>query len=595
MYGKFKYIIFFLSLIFTAPLPAFSAGIDLSQASTFRTDKDYKAYIIRYAPSENAFIAVQRLAERYIHEGSWEVAAEIFKTYKPMFSGMEKRFDLIINILLAPTENLIITELGPEINTASNEYHPNPTADGKKLYFNRIRRGNEDIFIAEINDDSTDSSKWKKAQPIGIYINTPRNEAIMSVAADEQQLILFGNYPNSIGKGDLFYSVRRKGIWFGINHFPRPVNSVYFESDGQLVNGGRVILFASDRPGGIGETHFKGDNYHGDISGNVDIYACIKGEDGKWGQPINLGSNINTPFSERTPFLHPDGKTLYFSSDGHYGLGRSDIFVSTRLSDTSWTEWSEPVNLGKEINTPFKDFSYKVSTNGEYAFFSKAGPNGDFDIYTKTLPKNVRPGRVVQISGFITDNQESPLEAEISVMNNDSGVVSRTTSIVSSGAYNLHLLHGQKYLLAINKKNYKPHKFTVDLTFLRDDMKYNFIDTVRLNFDSTLYDSLKIDDVRFFSCSDLIDSSSFNELDRLIHILNDNREFKIKMLVVYDHIGSEQFNEFLYRLRVDNILDYLISNGVTRNQIILGKGKVEAFSPNGHTCRSFVKFTPYVE
>ena len=250
---------------------------------------------------------------------------------------------------------------------------------GKKLYFTRIdaskgKSANEDIYVSELTSNpGTLNQKWGPAEKIqGEQIISKNNEAIMSISEDGQKLIIFGNYKGSFERGDIFWSDKDYlGNWGKPKHFPWPVNTNYFDSDGQLVAGDQAIIFVSDRPGCIGETHYKGKPFHGDISGNVDIFISVKGDDGIWGEPINLGPNINTPYTERFPFLHPDGKTLYFCSDGHYGLGRSDVFMSKRLKEDSWTEWSEPVNLGKEINTPEKEFNFKVATNGKYGLFSQ--------------------------------------------------------------------------------------------------------------------------------------------------------------------------------------------------------------------------------
>ena len=116
-------------------------------------------------------------------------------------------------------------------------------------------------------------------------------------------------------------------------------------------------------------------NYHGDNQYPSDIYVSLRDENDIWGVPFNIGDSINTIFTERSPFLHPDMKTLYFSSDGHGGLGKLDVFMSTRLYDSCWTCWSDPINLGKEINTIESDWGYKISTDGKTAYFTKEKTN----------------------------------------------------------------------------------------------------------------------------------------------------------------------------------------------------------------------------
>ena len=555
-------------LYFILPGPQLLAA-DLTEGSTPETDKDYKKYIVNNAPSENAYVAVQRLAERYIINKQWDSAATIFKGYKPLFPGMEEKFDKTIALLEAPEENLVITELGPEINTPDHEYHPNPSADGTKLFFNRVKNTNEDIYISDVKVDENGKYIIGKAKSLGSYINTGRNEAVMSVSPDLKQLIIFGNYPNSYGNGDLFFTENHKGFWTSIFHFPRPVNTKYFESDGQLLQDGNVILFASDRPGGIGGKHFKGSPYHGDNSGNVDLYVCIKDSLGKWQEPVNLGITINTPYTERTPFLHPDGKTLYFSSDGHYGLGRSDIFVSTRLSDSSWAEWSEPVNLGKQINTVYKDISYKVSTDGELAYFAKASENGDFNIYTITVPHKVRPGNVVEVHGIVTDEEQMPIEADISVMDNDSTVVSETKSDEETGEYSFHVLEGREYIIDIEKENYFSEILTLDLDEDIIPPVINRVDTIKMVFDTAQFKAMELKRIRFHAEGDLVDTASFAELNRLANILKKNKGFKVSVYVHPEGRGSPEFNNFVLAMRRKNLIKYLNEAGVSDNQLVI--------------------------
>jgi len=152
-----------------------------------------------------------------------------------------------------------------------------------------------------------------------------------------------------------------------LNHFGGWV------SDVMIANGGKAILFASNMLGGK-NLHPQNDGvtfFHGDMQYQSDIYVIVQNSDGEWGEPVNLGNNINTPYSERTPFLHHDNKTLYFSSDGHGGLGKMDVFKSVRLRDDCWDCWSAPVNMGKEINSSGDDIGFKITEDGRKAYFSK--------------------------------------------------------------------------------------------------------------------------------------------------------------------------------------------------------------------------------
>ena len=150
---------------------------------------------------------------------------------------------------------------------------------------------------------------------------------------------------------------------------------------------------------------------------NGDVLISRKDQNGQWTEPESLGYQINTPYAERTPFLHPDMKTLYFSSDGHGGIGKLDVFKSTRLADSCWNCWSKPINLGKEINTEESDWGYKISTDGENAYFSKKkSANENEDIFSLNLPSHLRPDFVATVSGKLLDKQNKPISAEINVL-----------------------------------------------------------------------------------------------------------------------------------------------------------------------------------
>lgn len=379
--------------------------------------EDYKSFVKTYAPDEDAFIAVQRIAKPFIDRFDWDGAIAVYEKYKPRFPLMGARFDKIVQLLREPSSNLQIKNLGPGINSQYDEIKPTPTADGTRMYFASKDRpsafGGLDLYMSKLEGDS-----WGPAVNLGANINTKEHESINSISAEGTKIVLYGAFEGHMGRGDNFYFEKTPQGWSRIKVFPLPVNSKDFDSDGYFTADGKAFIFTSDRGGVIGERHPKGDPdlqinpYHGSYGGNTDIFVCIRQGYG-WSDPINLGPVINTQYCERSAFLHPDGKTLYFSSDGHYGLGKLDVFKSVRLNEYSWTEWSPPVNLGKDINTSDDDWGYKVSTDGEVSYFSAVGKMGGYglsDIYSISLPKAVQPEeKVITISGKVLDENGKPV------------------------------------------------------------------------------------------------------------------------------------------------------------------------------------------
>ncbi|MGH2576035.1 MAG: hypothetical protein ACRDFC_10090, partial [Ignavibacteria bacterium] len=498
---------------------------------TITSEEELKQYINAVAPEEDAFVAVQRLAASHLENKNWKVATKIFERYRELFPNMILRFDEIINLLNTPSQNLTLTNISG-VNTEADEYFPVLTIDGKKMYFTGSGRadgfGGEDIYYSEFKDNV-----WNIPKNLAKPFSTKGDDAINSVSADGNVLVLFGNYKGAFGGGDNFYVERKSYGWTEIKIFPKPLNSTYWDCDGFLTADGKAFLFSSDRKGGIGEFHKGGIFFHGYYEGNTDIYVCLKTDAG-WSDPINLGNKINTPYTERSPFLHPDGKTLYFSSDGHYGLGGLDVFKVVRQSENSWTDWSDPVNLGKDINTGGFDVAYKISTDGQLAYFSsnRTGGFGGYDIYSITLPEDAKPKKnVVTIKGKVTDENDLPLEADLKwyeLSSNEN--VGLLKSNPETGDYLIALPVGKNYSYFAEKTGYYSVSNEIDLS---DEKSFKEINVdIKLISIKTLQETgtgIKLNNIYFdFDKYDL-KPESFTELDRLFLFLTDNSGINVEI------------------------------------------------------------------
>jgi len=552
--------------------------IDLTTAPTSTNLEKYEEFVRTNAPSEDAFVAVLRISEEYVKEHQWDRAADVFTKYRSYFTGMEKRFDKMTAMLKAAEQNLTVTNLGEGTNSTENgEYKPTPSADGFYIYFTRSENpdgmGGEDIYVSEFRD-----GKWQMAENMGKVINTKGNESMNAISADGNRLLIFGNYSQSLGNGDIFYSDKTSDGWSKVKHLPEPVNSKNFESDAMITSDGNALIFTSDRPGGTGDYKEKGTEMHGDTWGNTDIYVSLKDGD-EWGEPINLGSVINTPYTERTAFLHPDGRTLYFSSDGHYGLGHLDVFKSVRLSENSWTEWSEPVNLGKEINTAGDDWGYKVATSGDLAYFS-AVEGGAYDIFSITLPKELRPDLVATIRGKVTDEEGKTLEADIIWEDLETGKnVGQLKSDPRKGAYFIVLPLGKNYGYYAEKKGYYPVSKNVDV---RDKSKpLNITENIVLISIEEMKAkelSVRINNIFFDYNKFELKSESFTELNRLAKILKES-DLRVEISGHTDARGSDKYNLELSKNRAQSVVNYLISIGCRKENLIAkGYGETKPVS-----------------
>jgi outer membrane protein OmpA-like peptidoglycan-associated protein len=564
------YLIFFLSININVSSSSFTSQ------SHPQNREEIEKLIEKVAPNEDAFLGVQTIAAHYVKIKDWLGASAIYQKYKDKFPWMEERFDKIILMLESEDEKIEIKNLGDSINAKYSNYAPVPSADGKTLYFCSPDRpdgfGGEDVWVSKYSDNN-----WHIPTNLGPQINSELNEAIVSISTDGNTLILFIN-------GDLYYVERNKTGWSDLQPFPSPINSKFWDGDGSFTSDGKAFIFASDRPGtNIGDYHPAGVPFHGDKLGNIDIYVTVKTDSG-WGRPINLGIRINTPFCDRSPFLHPDGKTLYFCSDGHYGLGHLDVFKATKLEEDSWTDWSEPVNIGKEINTTENDIGYHITTKGEIAYFStlnfEKGLNL-YNLYSITLPYIARPEPVAMIRGIIRDENDNNLDADIIWTDLETGKdLGRLKSNPQDGSFFIALPLGKNYDIHAEKDGYFPVSKNMNLKFL-DSAIEDDINIVLFSKEKILNKFIKLNIVFFDFNKDMLKGESNVELTRLLKLVRELSEYNIEIVGHTDSIGTDEYNLDLSYRRAQAVVDYLVSKGIDKHRLIAkGYGERQPIAPN---------------
>lgn len=343
-----------------------------------------------------------------------------------------------------------IENIGPGINTSKDEYIPRVSADGKQLYFLSKNRdgglGGEDVWYCERKEDGS----WGAPKNFR-SLNTSSHEGILAISPDGNVAIVFGNYPGSFGGGDLFYSVKTENGWSYPCNLGGTINTKNWETLAALGPDGKTLIYTTDRKGGKGKT---------------DLWVTQLTENG-WTEPRNLGNVVNTDKSEMWPFIAADGKTLYFSSDGHFGFGGSDLFMVKRLDDT-WTNWSEPVNLGRYVNTMKDDQDFSVSGSGINGYITRSkaadGYGGD-DLYQFYLPVQFRPEQVYNVYGRVNDENDSNAHVTIRYFDmTDGKEVNFTSTNVQDGMYTIALQKGKKYQVVINMKGFLYYSTVLDLS-----------------------------------------------------------------------------------------------------------------------------------
>jgi outer membrane protein OmpA-like peptidoglycan-associated protein len=447
--------------------------------------------------------------------------------------------------------------LGNAINSKFNEICPVVSPDGQKLYFTRWKHPdnlgankNQDIWVSNWQPDRT----WSKATLYPAPINNDENNAVCGITPNGKTLLLNNVYgkDGTMEKGVSFSFLLRTGEW----SFPKALKILNFKNKSEfseytLAPNGKVLVMTTETK---------------DTYGGKDIYVSFLNADDSWSEPKNVGPVVNTGEAESTPFIAPDGVTMYFSSSGHVGYGNNDIFLSRRLDDT-WQNWSVPENLGPIVNTPQWDGYFSVSAKGDYAYFSSTENSiGAEDIYRIKIPEKARPLTLIQLTGqVINQKTKEPMAARLLIKSKFNP--SDTLSIDYDpyvGDYSFMWPAKKAFTVQIKKAGYfskvEHFDFTSEKNFLQVNRNF-FLQTVEKNKAYALanisFDQGKADLKPGFEA----------ELEKVIAILSDNDQYTLLLEGHTDNQGDWNDNLKLSLERVENVKAYLVSKGVDARRI----------------------------
>ncbi len=464
--------------------------------------------------------------------------------------------------------------IGTNINTPDWEYLPSFTADGKYLVYTARRNNQEDLFISEQVD-----GEWQKGQPLE-QINTPMSEGAQNISADGRMLVFTAcNRREGYGSCDLYFSAWQGSGWSKPANLGNTINSGSWESQPSLSADGRTLYFASDRPGGIGKR---------------DIWVS-RLENGKWGEPQNLGPVINTPDDDESPFMHPDGKTLYFMSKGHPGMGGSDIFVARKDDEGAW---QVPENLGYPINTEANEGALVVSLDGKTAYFASdqlgelgySGVGATTDIYSFELHPAARPEPVTYVRAVVRDaDTGEPLSAVVEFVNLDTEAIHLRARTGSDGAFLSTLPLGADYGLNVSRSGYLFHSENFALSD-KNSLHDPFLLEIdlrpvpgerELGSEDEPEEPVVLRNVFFETGSAALKSGSRMELDRLKSLLDEHPSISIQINGHTDDVGEEADNLKLSEDRAQAVLDYLVQAGIDPGRLqARGFGESRPIAPN---------------
>ena len=445
---------------------------------------------------------------------------------------------------------------GPGINTQYGEYFPAITGDGKQFLFTRglPREGMPGFFNEDFFTSNNLNSVWQTAQPISI-INSYGNEGAPSLSADGNIMFFAscsdetGDYgtPDRKGYGscDIFYSQKVNGKWTKPRNAGPSINTANFESQPSFSSDGKELFFVR----GI---------LHRGAAKEYDIYVSKISDDGKFTAPVKLGPNINTSQKEESVFIHPDNMTLYFSSEGHPGLGGLDIFMSKRQPNG---EWGPAINLGYPINSFAEDNSLLVNPGGKIAYFAsnRAGGFGDLDIYLFDLPEDVRPEKITYVKGKIYNSKtKETLEASFELVDLETQLSVTKSYSQKNGEFFVTLTANKNYLVNVNKDGFLFYSDNFSLKGKETDFTKPFLLDIPLDpIDTGTVVELK--NVFFDVGKADLKPESKAELDKLGAFLIKNPSLKIELGGHTDSDGIRKSNIILSENRAKAVYDYLIA------------------------------------
>ncbi len=460
---------------------------------------------------------------------------------------------------------IIIEALDENVNSNVSELNPLLSPDGKTLYFSRKNhpenvggvKDDEDIWYSQLDNNG----QWQLAQNMREF-NTPGPNFMNSINAvtpdGKSAIIVLGNKYLANGKMMAGVSVSSNvgGTWSK----PKPMeikNEYNFSEKANffLTNNRRTLLMSVERE---------------DSEGDRDLYVSFLQNDSTWTEPLNLGNVLNSAGEESAPFLASDDKTLYFSSNGFSGYGGSDIYVSRRMDDT-WTNWSEPENLGPDINSPLEDLFFNIPAYSEFAYYSRGVTENNTDIFRVKLPILRSPEPWVTVRGKIIDSETGqPLGAKIIYERLPDGLESGISqSNPATGEYELTLPAGKLYGIRAEAPDRMSESQNLDLTGITEDRvidrDFN-LDPIKV---ATIEEdaSIVLNNVFFDFDKSVLKPESYPELDRMIKIMNDKATIHVEVSGHTDATGPENYNLELSKRRANAVAKYLSDHGIDKGRL----------------------------
>lgn len=476
---------------------------------------------------------------------------------------------------------VFVDNVGPSINTEYDEYNPVITADGRMVYFTSRRKykgaeysddGNyfENIFFSRHRGDE----QWSQSEMVEGINNHKDHDAVQGITVDGHKMLIY----RANNGGDLYETVKKGGKWEKPKAL-KVLNSKWHETSASYAYDGKTIYFCSDREGGYGEH---------------DIYRSVMNAKGEWSKPENLGDVVNTAYDEKSVFAHPDGKTLYFCSDGHPGFGGYDIFVTSYENG----QWTQPINLGYPVNTSDNDAYFVVTADKRTGYYSskQAGGNGGYDIYKLSflgpekefayrVDNDLITGAESYVDVDIKREQVAIEEARLTLLRGIVVDASTKMPIVGAsidlydiaqnkqllsfetddeGRFLLSLPAGHNYGENVNAPGYLFHSENFNIP---EDAKYVVVEqTIELD-KIAVGKSIVLNNIFFDFDKTTLKPESITELDKVYDLMVQNPTIVVELSGHTDNKGSAAYNKDLSMRRAQVVVDYLMRKGIPKKRL----------------------------
>lgn len=457
------------------------------------------------------------------------------------------------------------------LNSVSGDYMPQVSPTGTRLYFTSVRQGGfdykdeksaeldfgEDLYFSKLVND-----QWSAPELLPQPINSKSNDFGSSFTGDGQTMVYVRcDEPGAIGSCDLYITQLNGSTWTEPRNMGNVVNTKNWESQPTINTDGNRIIFTSIRPGGYGAS---------------DLYMIEKNHLGLWGVPQNLGSIVNTPLSENSPFLAADGKTLYFSSNGHPGMGGADIFYTVFENG----KWSTPKNLGKPINSKGNDTNFSISASGDAYLASSRLDENNFDIFKAELPDELKPKPTIIVQGVVSNSvDDKPLSALVLIEDLNSGeLIATNKSNAETGEYLVVLPAGRDYSVSANAEGFFFYSQSFELP---TDTTYAEI-TNNIALEPIKKGTKVVLNNIFFEIGKAeLKPISYVELNKAVTLMKNNKTMVIEVGGHTDSQGADAANLSLSQKRAQSVVEYIVLAGIERERLIAkGYGETVPIADN---------------